>query len=509
MKIIRSNKYRFYPSASQEAVLDNWMRLTRMVQNLAIEQQRIILTNKNRHGWRLSAYDIGKEITLLKRENPELYEVPPDILGYVGNNVRKSVDAYFDNWKKFKQQSGKTKKSGKTKNGKPPSIPNLPQFVSWRDDFSLTYMRGRGFEVKSLDGKYARIYGFPRMLMGLRVKYHKPVEGRVVMQSVIREGYGADAKWYLCVTFEKEVHGLKEEIRREFKNPVGIDVGITRTIQTSNGPAEYRNMPYDLIESLQARKKVLQRRLKNKVGGKRGVKNSNNYAKAYRRIAKIDEKIARIRQYHNKMIASEIAKAHDFVAVENLKVANMTRSAKGTVENPGTNVKQKSGLNRALLNTAPSFFRSFLKTKCEEYGTTFVQVDPRYTSQRCSKCGAIDKKNRLTQAVFKCTACEYTVNADYNAAVNIRDVALDAYKNDKIVDGIVSWVVEKKDLTSTPKHAILEIGIHDGVSPPLMAGSACGEDCEGRVRSDSNLDEAGTMHTEGDGSTPSPSSKMD
>ena len=107
------------------------------------------------------------------------------------------------------------------------------------------------------------------------------------------------------------------------------------------------------------------------------------------------------------------------IAVEDLKIRNMTRSAKGTIETPGKNVAQKRGLNRSLVDLGASSFFSMLEYKSEYYGRDFVRVDPKYTSQTCSPCGHRSSENRKTQSQFACVKCGHTANADINAAVNI------------------------------------------------------------------------------------------
>ena len=109
-----------------------------------------------------------------------------------------------------------------------------------------------------------------------------------------------------------------------------------------------------------------------------------------------------------------------YVKIEDLKVNNMTKSAKGTVENPGKGIKAKSGLNKSILDQGWGKLKECLdyKLKCK-YNTELGLVDPKYTSQQCSKCGYIDKENRNKQADFVCKKCGYTENADVNASYNI------------------------------------------------------------------------------------------
>ena len=103
------------------------------------------------------------------------------------------------------------------------------------------------------------------------------------------------------------------------------------------------------------------------------------------------------------------------VVLEDLNTRGMTASAKGTTGKPGRNVKQKAGLNREILASNWGRLERNLNYKAGQV----VKVDPAYTSQTCSVCGHVNKENRRTQALFHCTACGHTANADHNAAVNI------------------------------------------------------------------------------------------
>jgi putative transposase len=102
--------------------------------------------------------------------------------------------------------------------------------------------------------------------------------------------------------------------------------------------------------------------------------------------------------------------------VEDLKITNMTRSAKGTRENPGRNVRQKAGLNRGILASGWGLLVRRLEEKAPGRAE---KINPAFTSQRCSACGRVDRGSRESQAVFRCTACGFAANADVNAAINI------------------------------------------------------------------------------------------
>jgi putative transposase len=114
--------------------------------------------------------------------------------------------------------------------------------------------------------------------------------------------------------------------------------------------------------------------------------------------------------------STDIARRFDVIRIEDLSIRNMTRSAKGTVANPGRNVQAKAGLNRGILRSGWGLLVHRLEDKAPD---RVEKVNPAFTSQRCSACGQVDRKSRESQAAFRCTACGYACNADVNAARNI------------------------------------------------------------------------------------------
>ena len=124
-------------------------------------------------------------------------------------------------------------------------------------------------------------------------------------------------------------------------------------------------------------------------------------------------------------ITTEIPRAFGKIAIEDMKVANMTASAKGDAENSGKNVKATASLNREILNIAPSEIRRRLTYKAEVKGAELIAVPGAYTSQSYSQCGAVDAKSRVDQARFVCTRCSAESNANLNAAINIQRKAFD------------------------------------------------------------------------------------
>ncbi len=105
--------------------------------------------------------------------------------------------------------------------------------------------------------------------------------------------------------------------------------------------------------------------------------------------------------------------------MEDLKVSNMSASASGTVEQPGKKVRQKSGLNRSILDQGWFSFKTMLAYKLEERGGLLVLVPPKNTSRTCPNCRYISAENRRTQAHFSCIKCGYKENADVVGAINV------------------------------------------------------------------------------------------
>jgi putative transposase len=114
--------------------------------------------------------------------------------------------------------------------------------------------------------------------------------------------------------------------------------------------------------------------------------------------------------------AHVLTSGHGLVVIEDLRVQAMTASARGTVAQPGSRVRQKAGLNRAILDKAWGQLRSLLKWHGRKNGCSVVAVPAAYTSQTCSACGHVAAESRESQADFHCNACGYRANADVNAA---------------------------------------------------------------------------------------------
>lgn len=213
-------------------------------------------------------------------------------------------------------------------------------------------------------------------------------------------------KWYVSIQTEREV----EDPKHPKEGAIGIDMGVARFATLSDGSCIKPLNSFRKQERILAK---LQRRLSKK------IKFSNNWQKQKRKIQKQHQKIANVRKDFLHKETTRISKNHAIVVVEELQIRNMSRSASGTVENPGKNVQAKSGLNKSILDQGWYEFRRQLEYKLRWRGGELRTVPAQFTSQRCSRCGEEDKASRKTQSKYKCTSCGYEANADHNAAKNI------------------------------------------------------------------------------------------
>jgi len=188
---------------------------------------------------------------------------------------------------------------------------------------------------------------------------------------------------------------------------VGIDRGVAISAALSTG--EQLHVP-----GLTGQERSRLRRLQRKLA--RARRGSNRRARVRHAIARLRARETDRRKDWAEKASTDIARRFDVIKVEDLRVGAMTRSGRGTRENPGRNVRAKAGLNRGILRSGWGLLVRRLEQKAPG---RVEKINPAFTSQRCSACGQVDGKSRESQAVFRCTACGYACNADVNAARNI------------------------------------------------------------------------------------------
>jgi putative transposase len=278
----------------------------------------------------------------------------------------------------------------------------------WRPSFR--FPEGNKVLVERLNRSYARVK-LPK-LGWVRFRLSRSLDGTVIRSATLtREG----AHWFVSFVVDDargtpEIHALPG-------TAVGVDRGVVVAVTTSDGRLRDRAF---LTEGERHRVLRLQRRLS------RSAAHSRNRAKIRAVIRAIRAREHRRRRDFCAYTAHKLATNNALVVLEALNTKQMTRSAKGTIEAPGINVKAKSGLNRAILSKGWHEFALALSSAARYTGTRVVTVPPQHTSQRCSRCGHVDPKSRESQAVFRCTHCTYRGHADVNAAKNILAAGLAA-----------------------------------------------------------------------------------
>ena len=269
----------------------------------------------------------------------------------------------------------------------------FPRFRGHRHHRSFTFPEfGNGVSLDA-QAKRLRVSG----VGSVKLRLHRPLAGRPKTATVVRKPDG----WLVHLVCE--VEGPSHE---PGKPDVGIDVGVAAfaTLSTREWIENPRHADRHRRRVERAQRRVSRRR-----------RGSNRRRNAVALLAKAKQTEAKARRDFHHKISRSIAERYGTVVVEDLTVATMVRSAKGTIEQPGCNVAQKRGLNRSIQDAGWSQFVLMLDYKAARV----VKVDPRHTSQACAQCGVVDPRSRQTPAAFRCVGCGHEANADHNAAINI------------------------------------------------------------------------------------------
>lgn len=367
----RACVYRLYPTAPQAATLSQWVGACRFVYNLALEQRR----DWHRPGRNLGFGRQCQEITALRAEVDWLMAVPVHALQQAVRDLDRAFRNFFDH--RF---------------GYP-----RPRKRGANDSFRLpdpAYLR-----VERVGRSSGRVR-IPK-LGWIRLRGWRPPHGGIASITISRRA----GQWFAAVQRESQF----DKPAPSQLPAVGIDRGIAVFAALSDGTAI---APVNHGKKAARALRRAQRNLSRKQRG------SANRRKAKLRVARVHLRVANARKDFLHKHSTAIAKSHGVVVIEALKIGNMTRSAAGTTEAPGANIRQKAALNRSILDQGWGMFRTMLAYKLAERGGRLVEVPAAYTSQTCVECGVIDAASRNGQR-FLCTACGHETHADTNAAINI------------------------------------------------------------------------------------------
>jgi putative transposase len=359
----RAFRYRLYPNRTQARVLAALLDGARSLYNAALEQR---ITEWRWHRRSLHYFDQCKELKATRDADATLsllnYSCCQDVL----RRLHKAFDAFF-----------RRCKAGET--------PGYPRFKG-KDRFnSITFpnpSKSDGVKL-GLSKLYVQSAG------AIRIKLHRPAEGRIKTVTLRREPSG---HWYACCSCD-------DVPARTYPAPihdeVGIDMGLTTFATfTNREPAENSRWYRKTEEKLADAQRVLATKAKG-TGARR---------KAKLRVARLHEKAANQRRDFQHKLAHEIVSENAHISVEDLHPNEMVE-------------KSPAGLRKSILDAAWRSFLVMLSCKAEEAGRTFVRVPPRGTSSTCSRCGAFRQKT-LDERVHRCD-CGLVMDRDLNAALNI------------------------------------------------------------------------------------------
>jgi putative transposase len=272
---------------------------------------------------------------------------------------------------------------------------DFPRFKKKGQSDSFRYPQG----VK-LDQANSRIF-LPK-LGWLRYRNSRDVLGTVKNVTVSL----SSGKWFVSIQTEREV----EKLMPKFNSAIGIDMGVIRFATLSDGSY------FAPLNSFKQHERCL---IRYQRAMSRKVKFSNNWKKAKAQVQRIHSRIGNARRDYLHKCSTAISQNHAMVCIEDLQVRNMSRSTKGSAEQPGKQVRAKSGLNKSILDQGWFEFRRQLDYKLKWNGGYLIAVPPQNTSRTCPACDHISADNRQMQARFECVECGFEGNADVVGAINI------------------------------------------------------------------------------------------
>jgi putative transposase len=368
------SRYRLLPTPAQQAVLRDHCAHARYVWNLAVEQHTHWRPGrKNAPGY----LEQCRQLTQARAGNPWLAAGSQMVQQQALRDFAQAMAAFFD----------------------PANPAGRP---SWRkagrhEGFRIVGRRGRQWDVRRVSRHVGQVW-VPKAGW-IRFRWSRAVPPSAKSYRVTRDATG---RWYVAFAM------IPEPVPAPGNGQaVGIDRGVAVSAALSTG--EMLHCP-----TLTARERTRLRRLQRTLA--RAKRGSNRRGRVRHAIARLRARETDRRKDWAEKASTDIARRFDMIRAEDLRIRNMTRSAKGTLGNPGRNVRQKAGLNRGILRSG----WGLLVRRLEEKAPGRVEkIKPAFTSQRCSACGQVDPKSRESQAVFRCTACGFACHADVNAARNI------------------------------------------------------------------------------------------
>ncbi|MEO8837451.1 MAG: transposase [Herbaspirillum sp.] len=396
------NRFRCYPTPAQEHTLLQWIGCQRHIYNAKVGEDRYFRTFARKSLTHTGQFaPIDQRYSQFKSElTPWLSDVPSTILR---NGVVKWKHAYR---KFFAKESGR-----------PVIHRNHGKQSVWLTDDLFSFVPVT--EANTGEVTHRLLVGLPKFPVGeLAFTAHNTYQLPKTIHISITAG-----RWYVSFNYED---AIPEPTAAETTTwlqqfsavelavmTVGLDRGIAIPLAGSNGDNfGFLSIQQQRLSQQERYKKRWQRRQA------RRDKGSVRWVKAKRKVARYQRYGTDVRQdfAHRTSYALVTDPHYKLFVFEALKVKNMSASAKGTLQNPGKQVRQKAGLNKAILGSAWGKLTVYTQYKARRAGKLCLVVPPQYSSQECAVCGHTHPENRPDQARFICQRCGHTDNADTNAA---------------------------------------------------------------------------------------------
>lgn len=355
--IIRTYKYRLYPSKSQELLLEQTLETCRRWYNICLAERKDAYENEKR---RIGKFEQIRKVKEFRQSDPYAGNIHCHVLHSVVLDLDKAFQAFFRRVK-----AGE--KAG------------YPRFRGYGRYDSICFNEyGNGFKI---DGRRLKLTKIGR----LHVRWHRPIEGKIKTVRICRHA----GKWYAAFACE-----VPEQLLQPTGKSVGIDVGIHHLLVTSDN--EIIDNP-NWYKNAQAKLRILQRTVsRRKLGG-------SNRKKAVLALQRQHEYISNSRKDYLNKVAHSLIMRYDVIVLEDLQIKGMIRN---------------HYLSKSILDTGWGYLKQHLKDKAAEAGRQVILVDPSYTSKTCSSCGHMFSELPLAKRWVECE-CGLSMDRDINASINI------------------------------------------------------------------------------------------
>lgn len=415
-KVRKAFRFRLYPTLEQERYLRRVVGATRYIYNVLVGEHERRMKHRrffSRGPW---PKPIGHQedaslyqhtLALIERGGPAPWLV--DVAGNVRNHACGNFENAQTRWMKGE--------------GDPPKRHKREPSGSLQFQDAVVSASGTP-EPACAPAKEAG-FGFIRLPKPrhininpwIKFRRHRRLRGLPKTATITR----AANRWYVSILCEWTP--AKKPVHQAPTAAVGVDLNVRNLCALSTGElVEGRKREILHIERIIVRLQRQDSKLRRTERAAH-LPMSKRHRRLTERLAKLKDRQANLRREVSSQLAHRLAHQNALIGVEDLDIKAMTASAKGTPNKPGKKVRQKAGLNRAILSMGWGQFRTKLEVKAAMYGGQVIRVPAEFTSQTCARCGHVERQNR-DGANFRCVACGHSAHADINAAENILERAL-------------------------------------------------------------------------------------